>query len=248
MLNVRRQVICATLLALVVAPPPRLPPWTCSPASASSPSPGKWRARARARERPAPGCRQRARRSFRELGVPRADPGRRVLRARAGRGDHRRDGAPLRGSSAAVVLQSQTLVEGLQYIHDARRDAARGHGSPAARQLARARAPFPTLVEYSGYAAADPDNPQPSTLLAQRARLRDRRRSTCAARVARAASSTSSTTRPPPTATTSSRRSRPAVGAGQQGRHDRHLVPRHQPALRRPARSRRTSPPSRRSR
>src|SRR5262249_55325110 len=26
--------------------------------------------------------------------------------------------------------------------------------------------PFPTVVEYSGYAAADPDNPQPSTLIA----------------------------------------------------------------------------------
>src|SRR5262249_19093688 len=26
--------------------------------------------------------------------------------------------------------------------------------------------PFPTLVEYSGYAVADPDNPQPSSLIA----------------------------------------------------------------------------------
>src|SRR5207237_10090453 len=28
-----------------------------------------------------------------------------------------------------------------------------------------AQGPFPTVVEYSGYAAADPDSPQPSTLI-----------------------------------------------------------------------------------
>ena len=61
----------------------------------------------------------------------------------------------------------QTLVEGLNYIQT--RDGT--------LLAAMVRAPFgqtltpghlyPTVIEYSGYAAADPDNPQPSTLLAQ---------------------------------------------------------------------------------
>src|SRR4029450_10665067 len=35
---------------------------------------------------------------------------------------------------------------------------------PLGRSLADG--PFPTLVEYSGYSVADPDNPQPSSLIA----------------------------------------------------------------------------------
>ena len=36
--------------------------------------------------------------------------------------------------------------------------------------------PYPTVIEYSGYDPANPDGPQPSTLIARRARLRDGRR------------------------------------------------------------------------
>ncbi|MFN8546234.1 MAG: CocE/NonD family hydrolase [Candidatus Binatia bacterium] len=59
----------------------------------------------------------------------------------------------------------QTLREGFQYI--AARDGtllATMVRPPTGRTLADG--PFPTVVEYSGYAAADPDNPQPFTLIA----------------------------------------------------------------------------------
>ena len=58
----------------------------------------------------------------------------------------------------------QHLDAGLQYIRtrDGTRLAAMVR-APLGKTLADG--PFPTLVEYSGYAAADPDNPQPSTLI-----------------------------------------------------------------------------------
>jgi predicted acyl esterase len=59
----------------------------------------------------------------------------------------------------------QNLQEGLEYIEA--RDGtllAAMVRPPAGRTLAEG--PFPTLVEYSGYAVADPDNPQPSSLIA----------------------------------------------------------------------------------
>ncbi|MCC6763129.1 MAG: CocE/NonD family hydrolase [Deltaproteobacteria bacterium] len=62
--------------------------------------------------------------------------------------------------------QAQTLVEGLNYIET--RDGtllAAMVRAPLGSSFAPGRR-FPTLVEYSGYAAADPDNPQPSTLIA----------------------------------------------------------------------------------
>jgi len=61
--------------------------------------------------------------------------------------------------------RAQTLQAGLQYIRA--RDGtllAAMVRPPLGRNLANG--PFPTVVEYSGYAAADPDSPQPSTLIA----------------------------------------------------------------------------------
>jgi len=58
-----------------------------------------------------------------------------------------------------------TLVEGLQYIPS--RDGtllAAMVRPPAGKHLSDG--PFPTVIEYSGYSPADPDNPQPSTLIA----------------------------------------------------------------------------------
>ncbi len=63
--------------------------------------------------------------------------------------------------------QGQTLVEGLNYIE--MRDGtllAAMVRPPLSQSFAPGRR-FPTVVEYSGYAAADPNNPQASTLLAQ---------------------------------------------------------------------------------
>ena len=63
------------------------------------------------------------------------------------------------------LYTSQTLGAGLQYIR--MRDGtllAAMVRLPAGKTVADG--PFPTVVEYSGYAAADPDNPQPSTLIA----------------------------------------------------------------------------------
>jgi hypothetical protein len=58
----------------------------------------------------------------------------------------------------------QTLHDGLNYIQA--RDGtllAAMVRPPLGQSLANG--PFPTVVEYSGYAVADPDNPQPSTLI-----------------------------------------------------------------------------------
>jgi hypothetical protein len=64
----------------------------------------------------------------------------------------------------AAFYQEQTLAAGLQYItaRDGTRLAAMVR-PPLGKTLADG--PFPTVVEYSGYAAADPDNPQASTLI-----------------------------------------------------------------------------------
>jgi len=61
--------------------------------------------------------------------------------------------------------RAQTLVEGFQYIEarDGTRLAAMVR-PPLGRTLEEG--PFPTVIEYSGYPAADPENPQPSTLIA----------------------------------------------------------------------------------
>jgi predicted acyl esterase len=59
---------------------------------------------------------------------------------------------------------SQTLEAGLQYIE--MRDGtllAAMVRPPAGKTLADG--PFPTVIEYSGYAAADPNSPQPSSLI-----------------------------------------------------------------------------------
>jgi predicted acyl esterase len=70
-----------------------------------------------------------------------------------------------RDHPSASFYQQQTLREGLNYIQA--RDGtllAAMVRPPLGRTLAQG--PFPTLVEYSGYAAADPDSPQPSSLIA----------------------------------------------------------------------------------
>lgn len=64
----------------------------------------------------------------------------------------------------ASFYQQQALEGGLQYIET--RDGtllAAMVRPPLGRTLGDG--PFPTLVEYSGYAVADPNNPQPSTLI-----------------------------------------------------------------------------------
>jgi predicted acyl esterase len=63
--------------------------------------------------------------------------------------------------------QSQTLTAGLQYIE--MRDGTRLSAMvrPPFGQTFGPGKRFPTLVEYSGYAVSDPDNPQPSTQIAQ---------------------------------------------------------------------------------
>ena len=63
------------------------------------------------------------------------------------------------------LYQRQSLTGGFQYIE--MRDGtllAATVRPPLGRTMADG--PFPTLVEYSGYATADPDNPQPVSLLA----------------------------------------------------------------------------------
>lgn len=65
----------------------------------------------------------------------------------------------------ASFYQAQTLSAGLQYVE--MRDGTLLSAmvrAPLGKTLADG--PFPTVVEYSGYAAADPDNPQASSLLA----------------------------------------------------------------------------------
>src|SRR2546427_3843045 len=64
----------------------------------------------------------------------------------------------------ASFYTGQHLQAGLQYIQA--RDGtllAAMVRAPLGKSLGDG--PFPTVVEYSGYAAADPDNPQPSTLI-----------------------------------------------------------------------------------
>ncbi len=64
----------------------------------------------------------------------------------------------------ASLYSGQSLQAGLQYIET--RDGtllAAMVRPPLGRNLDGG--PFPTLIEYSGYATADPDNPQPLTLL-----------------------------------------------------------------------------------
>lgn len=66
-----------------------------------------------------------------------------------------------------AFYQGPTLSEGLQYIQT--RDGtllAAMVRPPLGNSFAPGRK-FPTVIEYSGYAAADPNNPQPSTLIAQ---------------------------------------------------------------------------------
>src|SRR5262245_16236430 len=85
----------------------------------------------------------------------------------------REDGAT-EGTSARVrrykelpdagLYTGQTLHDGLNYLET--RDGtllAAMVRPPLGKTLADG--PFPTVVEYSGYPAADPDNPQPSTLI-----------------------------------------------------------------------------------
>ncbi len=65
----------------------------------------------------------------------------------------------------AAFYAAQRLHDGFQYIkaRDGTLLAAMVR-PPLGKTLADG--PFPTVVEYSGYAAADPDNPQPSSLIA----------------------------------------------------------------------------------
>jgi predicted acyl esterase len=63
------------------------------------------------------------------------------------------------------LYNGQSLHEGLQYIQT--RDGtllAAMVRAPIGKTLAQG--PWPTVIEYSGYSAADPDSPQPSTLIA----------------------------------------------------------------------------------
>jgi predicted acyl esterase len=62
--------------------------------------------------------------------------------------------------------QSQTLVEGLNYIQMRDGTLLSAMVRPPLGQSFGPNSDFRTVVEYSGYAVADPNNPQPSTLLA----------------------------------------------------------------------------------
>jgi hypothetical protein len=66
----------------------------------------------------------------------------------------------------ASFYASQTLETGLQYIEmrDGTKLAAMVRLPIGATSLDQG--PFPTVIEYSGYEVADPDSPEPSTLLA----------------------------------------------------------------------------------
>ena len=68
---------------------------------------------------------------------------------------------------AQPFYTSQTLVEGLNYIQARDGTLLAAMVPPPLNAHITANSSFPTLIEYSGYAAADPNNPQPSTLLAQ---------------------------------------------------------------------------------
>jgi predicted acyl esterase len=66
----------------------------------------------------------------------------------------------------ASFYAGQSLVEGFQYIEARDGTLLAAMVRPPLGQTF-ADGPFPTVIEYSGYPAADPDDPQPSTLLAQ---------------------------------------------------------------------------------
>src|SRR5262249_41605588 len=61
--------------------------------------------------------------------------------------------------------QRQPLHDGLNYIQARDGTLLAAMVRPPLGQTL-ANGPFPTVVEYSGYAVADPDNPQPSSLIA----------------------------------------------------------------------------------
>jgi len=65
----------------------------------------------------------------------------------------------------ASFYAGRTLVEGFQYIEARDGTLLAAMVRPPLGQTL-ANGPFPTVVEYSGYPAADPDSPQPSTRLA----------------------------------------------------------------------------------
>ncbi len=62
--------------------------------------------------------------------------------------------------------QGQTLVPGMNYIEMRDGTLLSAMVRPPLGQTFAPNRKFPTVVEYSGYAVADPNNPQPSTLLA----------------------------------------------------------------------------------
>jgi len=63
--------------------------------------------------------------------------------------------------------QSQTLVEGLNYIQTRDGTLLAAMVRAPLNQHITPGTKYPTVIEYSGYAAADPNNPQPSTAIAQ---------------------------------------------------------------------------------
>jgi len=65
-----------------------------------------------------------------------------------------------------AFYQVQALHEGLNYIKTRDGTLLAAMVRPPLGVSSLASGPFPTVVEYSGYAVADPDNPQPSTLIA----------------------------------------------------------------------------------
>ena len=99
------------------------------------------------------------------------------------------------------------------------------------------KGPYPTVIEYSGYTPADPDSPQPSTLITQNIGLRDRRREHARHRLFGWRVQLLRTT-------AVDRRLRhrrddrgAAVGRAPQSRHGRHLVPGDLAVVRRAAAS-----------
>ena len=71
----------------------------------------------------------------------------------------------LKDHPPASFYAAQTLVEGFQYI-EARDGTLLAAMVRAPLGQSLANGPFPTVIEYSGYPAADPENAQPSTRLA----------------------------------------------------------------------------------
>jgi predicted acyl esterase len=65
----------------------------------------------------------------------------------------------------ASFYAGKTLVEGFQYIETRDGTLLAAMVRPPLSQ-SFANGPFPTVIEYSGYPAADPESPQPSTQLA----------------------------------------------------------------------------------